>query len=121
MSSKYIDIVFDGPPAPESGRFVEVEDEQQRSISIGDWVEDGDFWRLRISEPYKRIAELEHELEESRKAFRYELNEVKCADETIVDLETARNRLCEAIIEEYKTKGAFEKVYDMATEILGDD
>ena len=23
--SKYIDIVFDGPPAPESGRFVEVE------------------------------------------------------------------------------------------------
>ena len=68
-----------------------------------------------------KIESLEHELEESRKAFRYELNEVKCADEAIVDLETKRNRLCEAIIKEYKTKGAFEKVYDMAKEILGDD
>jgi len=51
MNSKWIDIVFDGPPGHESGRFVEVEDDQQRGISIGEWVEDGDLWRLRIRPP----------------------------------------------------------------------
>jgi hypothetical protein len=29
---KYLDIVFDGPPSHESGRFVEVEDIEGRSI-----------------------------------------------------------------------------------------
>jgi len=28
----YIDVVFDGPPGPEPPRFIEVEDEQGRSI-----------------------------------------------------------------------------------------
>ena len=46
----YIDIVFDGPPGPVTGRFVEVENEQGASISVGEWVERGDgFWALRIS------------------------------------------------------------------------
>lgn len=35
----YIDIVFDGPPGPESGGFVEVEDENGCSISVGTWLE----------------------------------------------------------------------------------
>lgn len=48
----YIDIVFDGPPSHESGRFVEVEDSNGRSIRIGEWVEDQELWRLRI--PYTR-------------------------------------------------------------------
>lgn len=44
-----IDVVFDGPPAAESGRFVEVEDMAGASIRIGEWVERGDgFWALRI-------------------------------------------------------------------------
>lgn len=45
----YVDIVFDGPPAHESGRFVEVEDFQGKSISPWNWVqrEDG-YWVLRI-------------------------------------------------------------------------
>lgn len=45
-----IRIVFDGPPGPDSGRFVEVEDEQGRSINAGTWSarEDG-LWELRIS------------------------------------------------------------------------
>lgn len=48
---RYIHIVFDGPPGPESGRFVEVESEQGAGISIGDWFEDkGGMWVLRI--PY---------------------------------------------------------------------
>jgi hypothetical protein len=46
----HIDIVFDGPPGPESGRFIEVEDSEGNSISLGDWVcrEDG-YWVLRIT------------------------------------------------------------------------
>ena len=45
----FFDIVFDGPPAHESGRFVEVEDETGKSISIGEWVKrDNDLWALRI-------------------------------------------------------------------------
>ena len=47
-----IDIVFDGPPSHESGRFVETEDENRASISIGDWVErDDGYWALRIGDP----------------------------------------------------------------------
>jgi hypothetical protein len=48
-SKSYIDVVFDGPPAHQSGRFVEVEDEQGRSISVGEWIERGEgLWALRI-------------------------------------------------------------------------
>ena len=47
--SDYIDIVFDGPPANESGRFIEVEDSNGNSISIGEWIHRPDgFWALRI-------------------------------------------------------------------------
>ena len=45
-------IVFDGPPGPESGRFIEVEDASRHSIRVGEWVarEDGSgWWELRIS------------------------------------------------------------------------
>mgnify|MGYP001585273625 CR=1 FL=1 len=45
----YIDIVFDGPPAHESGRFVEVENKDGKSVSVGHWIErDGGYWALRI-------------------------------------------------------------------------
>lgn len=43
-----ISIVFDGPPGPVPGRFVEVEDGSGRSISLGRWQEDGEYWRLVI-------------------------------------------------------------------------
>lgn len=32
MSVKLVDIVFDGPPSHKSGRFVEVEDQDGKSI-----------------------------------------------------------------------------------------
>ena len=52
MEEKYIDIVFDGPPSHESGRFVEVEDSTGKSIAIGNWVEREDgYWVLRIADP----------------------------------------------------------------------
>lgn len=42
-------IIFDGPPAPEAGRFVEVEDDHGHSINAGEWVErDDGLWELRI-------------------------------------------------------------------------
>ena len=42
-----LDVVFDGPPAHESGRFVECEVDG-KGVSAGKWVEDGEFWRLRL-------------------------------------------------------------------------
>ena len=45
----YIDVVFDGPPGPVAGRFVEVENPSGASIRCGDWIERGDgYWALRI-------------------------------------------------------------------------
>ena len=45
----YIDIICDGPPSHQSGRFVEVENSAGQSISVGQWVERTDgYWALRI-------------------------------------------------------------------------
>ncbi len=45
-----IDIVFDGPPGPAAGRFVEVENCKGESISVGTWVKrDDGYWALRIT------------------------------------------------------------------------
>ena len=50
--NKTVDIVFDGPPGPVAGRFVEVEDESGASIKVGEWVErDDGYWVLRIPDP----------------------------------------------------------------------
>jgi hypothetical protein len=48
----YLHIVFDGPPGPEAGRFVEVEDDTGKSVRFGEWVqrEDG-YWVLRVARP----------------------------------------------------------------------
>lgn len=46
--SGYVDVVFDGPPSHESGRFVECENEHGEGISAGEWIDCGDLWRLRI-------------------------------------------------------------------------
>ena len=44
-----INVVFDGPPSNEAGRFVEVENDAGESISIGEWIErDDGYWALRI-------------------------------------------------------------------------
>ena len=39
---QHIDIVFDEPPGPKSGRFVEVEDANGNSIRFGEWIERDD-------------------------------------------------------------------------------
>lgn len=49
ITTKYVDIVFDGPPGPVAGCFIEVEDENRRSISFGEWIKrDDGYWVLRI-------------------------------------------------------------------------
>lgn len=43
------DIVFDGPPEHEAGRFVEVECPPGTSVRVGEWVKRPDgFWALRL-------------------------------------------------------------------------
>lgn len=45
----YIDIVFDAPPGPEAGRFIEVEDPSGKSIDVGEWIHRPDgYWALRL-------------------------------------------------------------------------
>jgi hypothetical protein len=45
-------IVFDGPPGPESGRFVECETPDGKSVNAGEWHERSDgLWELRLSRP----------------------------------------------------------------------
>ena len=50
MAADYVDIVFDGPPGPTGGHFVEVEDSAGRSINFARWVqrEDG-YWVIRFT------------------------------------------------------------------------
>lgn len=44
-----LQIRFDGPPGPESGRFIEVEEVSTgRGINAGEWVKDGHDWLLVI-------------------------------------------------------------------------
>jgi hypothetical protein len=46
--STTVDVVFDGPPGPRGGRFVEVEI-NGRSVSLGEWIERPDgYWALRL-------------------------------------------------------------------------
>ena len=51
----YIDIVFDGPPGPNAqGHHCNfVETESPAGTGFGgpgtEWIQDGDFWRLRIT------------------------------------------------------------------------
>jgi len=47
MGYQNIKVIFDGPPAHKSGRFIETEREDGSSIKVGEWkdLEDG-TWAL---------------------------------------------------------------------------
>ena len=50
MNEGVVCIVFDGPPGVESGRFVEVENGDGKSVQCGQWVERPDgLWALVIT------------------------------------------------------------------------
>ena len=48
---KRVNVVFDGPPSNETGRFVEVEDfETGRSLKVGHWwPQENGLWALTIN------------------------------------------------------------------------
>lgn len=56
-ATRYLDVVLDGPPGPEGGRFVELEDERGMGTSAGSsWIapareSKSAMWRLRIPMP----------------------------------------------------------------------
>lgn len=53
----FVDIVFDGPPGPEAGRFVEVENDKGESITLGNWRQrDDGYWVLRIYKGHTHAA-----------------------------------------------------------------
>lgn len=52
-----IDVVFDGPPGPVAGRFVECEDSERRSVAVGRWIErDDGYWVLRLNIPTHEVG-----------------------------------------------------------------
>ena len=40
--TKYLDFVFDAMPGPVAPRFIEVEDDQGKSVSAGEWIQRND-------------------------------------------------------------------------------
>lgn len=47
--TRMIDVVFDAPPGPVCGRFLEVEDQDGHSTRVGEWLRRPDgYWVLRI-------------------------------------------------------------------------
>ncbi len=49
MNGELLDVVFDGPPSHEPGRFVEVENMDGASVRVGEWIDRGDgYWALRL-------------------------------------------------------------------------
>ncbi len=57
LDTTEIDIVFDGPPSHESGRFVEVErTSDQHGMNVGEWIKrDDGYWALRMRIPTEDI------------------------------------------------------------------
>lgn len=54
--SQRLHILFDGPPGPDAGRFVEVEDDCGKSVNAGEWNKRSDgYWELVISAPSQRV------------------------------------------------------------------
>lgn len=54
----FVDVVFDGPPGPVCGRFVECDDGSGKSVNVGQWIDRGDgYWVLRIPSG-RRLADV---------------------------------------------------------------
>ena len=67
MGKRLVNIVFDGPPGHEAGRFVEVENEKGQSIAFGEWIEyQQGYWALTFENPTDRLNALEAENAELR-------------------------------------------------------
>ena len=78
-----INVIFDGPPGPEGGRFIEVETDDGRSICAGMWSERQDGrWSLRIDAlptaanpwPPVTLESLAEEVETLKARYRKNIN-----------------------------------------------
>lgn len=68
-------IVFDGPPGPEGGRFVEVENEHGVSVRAGEWVEvlrggNRKYWTLQLGGQPVETAKLQGKIVELKALLR---------------------------------------------------
>lgn len=85
MARQAINIVFDGPPGPEAGRFIEVETDGGASINVGKWVErENGWWALRITElpsvePATTAAKTPHPINKSEQMREYEMTDEQLA------------------------------------------
>lgn len=60
VSTRELHFLIEQPgPGPESGRFVELEDEMGESVNVGYWEEREDYWHLIILDPRALLAEVE--------------------------------------------------------------
>lgn len=76
---KFVDVVFSGPPGPGCCRFVEVENQDGKSISYGRWLQRCDgYWVLRITDS---SAPFISALKEERDAWKEkaETNDQECS------------------------------------------
>ena len=89
-----IQIRFDGPPGPQAGRFVEAEDQSGKSIKIGEWVRDGEYWLLVLPDPRKLKKQLAEAQERESKTRVVNGNWAK----TCFDLEAEIKRLKEQLL-----------------------
>lgn len=102
--SPTLDIIFDGPPGPESGRFVEVEVDG-RSVRVGEWLKRGECWVLQIKRsPAVAAALREQGQETSRLREKCNLKDdeytqqVAFSEKIIADLRAENERLqCELL------------------------
>lgn len=114
----YIDIVFDGPPSHESGRFVEVEDASGKGVSIGEWIHRPDkYWALRIP----RTRELPKEGDPVPAEFSEQWVEDACdsIDAGFFSGDTFHSAEAVARIEYYM--GRWQRRIEFIRELLGED
>jgi hypothetical protein len=113
----YLDIVFDGPPDNVCGRFVEVEDSEGKSVSVGTWVEYGEcnpgFWALRIPDHRHLQAELD-------KYRGYQEQYLTLTRKTQKDLETVTELLNEWKVDFIDSLTTLKKERDTANTMVKD-
>jgi len=53
-------VIFDGPPGPDAGQFIEVETADGKSVKAAEWTQDGEYWKLGplYSTPPDSLAKL---------------------------------------------------------------
>ncbi len=87
-------IVFDGPPEHQAGRFIEVETQPGISISAGHWSQRDSFWLLG---PFQEASDDSELLSSANKALAEILrlnNAMRSALETLLDFQSVPNKNC---------------------------